>query len=144
MRDPHTLDDLAWCVLGSEQIPHVHSPQDEDVSLLLHLPTNLAGQVGGSDFDLARCQRAGKGARESACGRRNHVVYGCGVGLVRSRIDPVVFRDRSMDTEEHWLRFGWDRGASEWTPQAPNGTLRGVDNLRHGNPPTWMRWQLRS
>ncbi len=116
----------------------MHASQDEDAAVLFNFAPNLTGQIRRLNDDLARCQRAGKGARESPAGGRDDVIEGGRVRLQNRRIDPVVFGNRSVRTEEHRLGFSGHHGAPEWTPQAPNGTLRRVHDFRHAKPPIWQ------
>ena len=78
---------------------HVDPPNDEDTALLLNLTNHLCDEILGLDVYLARTQRAGKSARESATRRRNDVVDGRGMRLELGRVEAVMLRDRPVSTE---------------------------------------------
>ena len=62
-------------VLGMNPAQHQYFP------LFLDFPRHLGDEIVRTHIYLARCQRAGKGAGESAAGGRNHIIdRGC-VGL---------------------------------------------------------------
>jgi hypothetical protein len=60
--------------------------------------------------NLARLQRASKGACESATGGGDDIVEGCRVRLSDFRADAVMFGDGAVDAEMHRFRFGREIG----------------------------------
>jgi len=74
-------------------------PNDEHAAVLLDITNHLRDEILGPDLYLARCQRAGKCARESAARRRNDVVDGRGMRLDLRHVDAVMRRDRAVNTE---------------------------------------------
>ena len=77
----YLLHSGAGLVRHAEVVFDVDAAQDQHFDVLLHFPCNVRNQIIGSHDYLARCQRAGKGAGESAAGSRNHIIdRGC-VGL---------------------------------------------------------------
>ncbi len=91
----------------SKVVGHPDAFDHQHLSLGLHVTHDLGREVVVVHRDLARSQRAGKSAGESATGSRHHVVDGGGVGLDLRWIEPVVSRNGSVDAEED--RFGFGR-----------------------------------
>jgi hypothetical protein len=74
------------------------APDHEHALFLLDLPSRLGYQSIGRGY-LARFQRAGKCARQSANGSRDHVVQRGGVLLLGR--DAVVLGNGAMYPEHH-------------------------------------------
>jgi len=75
------------------------SPNDEHAAVLLDIANHLCDEILGPELYLARCQRAGKCARESATRRRDDVVDGRGMRLDLRHVGSVMRRDRAVNTE---------------------------------------------
>ncbi len=86
---------------------HVDPAQDEHTAVLLDVTHHLRDEILRAEPYLARCQRAGKCARQSATRRRNHIVDGRGMRLDLRHVDAVVLGDRPVNTEEHGLTLRW-------------------------------------
>jgi hypothetical protein len=75
------------------------------------LGLDLAGGLGlvslGIDLDLTRLQRAGKGAGQSATGRRDDVVKRRSVRRILRRVDAVVLGDLGVNPECDWALLRW-------------------------------------
>ena len=87
-------------------------PEDEHAALLFDLTHHVRDQIFGSDFDLARTQRAGKSARQSAARGRNDVVDGRRMRLDLGHVDAVVLGDRPMSAKKHELALSGQLGRS--------------------------------
>jgi hypothetical protein len=74
---------------------------NENVAVLLDLADRLRREKPLSGWDLARFQRAAKGARQSASGGSDQIVERRVVRLVHLRVDTVVLGHRGVDAEEH-------------------------------------------
>jgi hypothetical protein len=86
---------------NAEFVDNVNPLDDQDVFLELYIASHVGGQL--LDADLARSQRAGKRARESpACGSDDVVERG-GVLWEFAGSDPVVFGNRSVQSEADGL-----------------------------------------
>jgi len=85
----------------------VDPAQDEHTAVLLDFTHHFRDEILRAELYLARCQRAGKCARQSATSRRNHIVDGRGMRLDLRHVDAVVLGDRPVNTEEHGLALGW-------------------------------------
>ena len=86
-------------VRHAQLVVHVDPPEDEYAPVLLDLTNHFCDEVCGLNLDLARSQRAGKCARQSATRRRDDVVDGRGMGLDLVHVEAVMLRDRPMSTE---------------------------------------------
>jgi hypothetical protein len=89
-----------------ESIAHVDALDQQDPVLCLDLPRRLDFVPLRIDFDLARLQRAGEGARESPPGCRHHVVERGRVRWVILRAHPIVLGNLGMNPERHRLMLG--------------------------------------
>lgn len=124
-----TLDRLAIPPVRGEMVDDVNAPDDED--LLIEL--DLADRVGGQFFDrdLARCQRACKGARQSARGRGDDVVERRRVRLVRVRADAVMLRDRAMESKPDRFLFSRQPGQTDRASFTLDVDFRSVHDVAH-------------
>ena len=79
---PHSVNavrtlDYFLCRFRRHQLHgNVNAPNDQYTLLCFHLSGYIRGQFSVAGIDLARFQRASKGANHSASGRRNHIVNG--------------------------------------------------------------------
>ncbi len=101
MGDAGPLDDVSRCAASPEEIAHVDPPQYQHLAVLFHLAADFTRQVCRCDFDLARCQRARKGAGESSAGGGDHIVDRGGVWFEHRRVEAVMFGNSPMNTEQH-------------------------------------------
>jgi len=85
----------------------------QHLALGLYLPDRVGVEAIYIERNLTRCQRARKGAEQSPAGRRDQVIEGGRVWLLRIRGDAVVFGDLAMDPEEHRLFQRWEMGAPD-------------------------------
>jgi hypothetical protein len=88
----------------------VHTFQHEDAAVFFYFTTHFTDEALGRDFDLARCQRAGKGAGESAACRCDDVVDSRGVRRGLRRVHTVVLGDLAVDAKGHRLGFAGNGG----------------------------------
>jgi hypothetical protein len=86
-----------------ESIAHVDAFDDQHAVLGLDLAHRLDFVALRIDFDLARLQRAGKGAGQSPPGCRHHVVERGRVGWVIVAADAIVFGDLGVNPESDRL-----------------------------------------
>lgn len=110
---------------------HVHPPQDEHIAVLLNITNHFCDEILGPNGYLARTQRAGKCAYESATCRSNHVVDGRCMRLDRRHVYTVVFRDRPVNTENDGFALRGQRGRARGTSQTSYFDSRSVGNIRH-------------
>ena len=82
---------------------HVDPTEDEHTLVLLDVTDHLRNEILGAEFYLARSQRAGKCARESATSRRDDVVDSRGMCLDLSHVDAIMLGDRPVNTEKDGL-----------------------------------------
>jgi hypothetical protein len=80
-------------IVDSDSLDH------EDAVVGLDLAGRLDLVALGIDLDLTRLQRVGKGAGQSASGRRNDVVKRRGVRRILPRIDAVMLSDLRVNPE---------------------------------------------
>jgi len=91
---------------------HVDPTEDEHTLVLLDVTDHLRNEILGAEFYLARSQRAGKRARESATCRRDDVVDGCGMRLDLRHVDTVVLCDGPVNTKKHGLALRGQGGGA--------------------------------
>ena len=102
----HALDGVAHVFGRGEPHRHVNPPDHEHAVFGFDFARHVRAQLAAARVDLARLQRAAKGAEHSTGRRRHDVVERRGVGLgERRRIDFVVLRDRAMHAEDNRLRL---------------------------------------
>ncbi len=94
-----SLDGVPQSRIHIEMVVHADAPEDQHPILFLDFTDDLSPQVVPFEFDLARCQRAGKGARESAASRRHEVVERGRAFSELRQIGPVVLRNGPMHAE---------------------------------------------
>ena len=112
----------------------VHDPDFRNLYGLMRF-RNIAlddrGQIVGERCDLARYQRAGKGAGQSSADRGDHMIESRGVFIFR--FDAVEFRDAAMDTVGHGLFKLFDEGGSNGRYFLYDRDVAGVDDVCHEN-----------
>ena len=101
----NSFDGIVDVVRDHEFVLGVYASQHEYVVVLLHLAGYLGDEVLCTDVYLARCQRTGKCAGESAARRRDHVVDRRGMRIQITLFDAVMLGDRSMKTKQDGLRL---------------------------------------
>ena len=106
-----SLDRLAMTIRRSQVVNDANAFDDQDLLLELDFANSVSGQL--FDLDLARYQRAGKSARQSARRRRDDVVERRRMRLVSICTDAVVFCDSAMEPKP-------DRFLLSWQPSQPN------------------------
>jgi hypothetical protein len=89
-----------------ESIAHVDALDHQHPVLRLDLPCRLDFVPVRIDFDLARLQRAGEGARESPPGGRHHVVERGRVRWVIVGAHAIVLGNLGVNPERHRLMLG--------------------------------------
>jgi hypothetical protein len=103
-------------LLVRREVKGLLDPLDhQHVALGLYLPDRVGGEAIFIERNLTRCQRARKGAEQSPAGRRDQVIEGGRVWLLRIRGDAVVFGDLAVDPEDYRLLLGREMG----TPDLP-------------------------
>jgi len=68
-------------LFGTKSVRHVHTLDDEHSFVVLHFTPDFATKAAFLGVDLARIQRAGKGAEQSTAQCRDDIVDGRGVRL---------------------------------------------------------------
>ena len=105
-KDPmHALDRLLVFLCRGEVQRDMNALDDENPVFVFHFADDFGGELAAGRIDLARLQRASKGAEESAAGGGDEVVDGGGVRLRDRRLHAVVLGDRAMHTEVDRIRF---------------------------------------
>ena len=89
-----------------ESIAHVDAFDHQDPVLCLDLPCRLDFVPLRIDFDLARLQRAGEGARESPPGCSHHVVERRRVRRVILGAHAIVLGNLGVNPKRHRLALG--------------------------------------
>lgn len=113
--------------LGLQIVPHVNALDHQHPLLLADLPAHVGHEVVRRDDDSARCQRAGKGARQSATGGGHHVIQRRGVGLLVAHLHAVMLGDRAVDPEQRRLRLRRKGRAAQPTTEPAYDHLRRVN-----------------
>ena len=125
----HTLCGFAFVLRHLQHVLHVDAPQHQHCPVFFDLPDNLDRQVVGPNRDLARSQRAGKCARESASGRRNDIIDRRRVRLRLAHVDAVVFGNSTVYTEDDRLTLSRKSGRAEGTAKSANLHLGFVNDV---------------
>ena len=111
----HPLYLLAILFLGAE-VEGLLDPLDYQHLLLgLYLPHRLGVEAIFIEGHLTRCQRARKGAQQSAAGCGHQVIEGGVMGFNLLGGEAVVFGYLAVDAEEHRLFLDGKVGASDLT-----------------------------
>jgi hypothetical protein len=96
----HFFDRAADVLRGGQAMVNEKATNDENAFFSLDLATHVARECSLSGPDIPRCQRGGKGALQSGgCGRHHIIKRGRARFFDGSRIQAVVFGDRSMNAE---------------------------------------------
>ena len=95
----NALDGLAVRTGSGQVVDDVDALDDQDFLFELDFARDVGGQL--VDSDLARCQRASEGSRQSTGGRCDNIVPSCGMGLQHVRWNSVMFRHRAVDTKDY-------------------------------------------
>jgi hypothetical protein len=114
---------------NAEFVDYVNPFDDQDLLIELY----IAGHVGAQllNADLACSQRAGKRARESpACGSDDVVERG-GVFWEFAGNDPVVFGNRSVQSEADGLLLSGEPGQPDRPALSFDVNVRSIDRLAH-------------
>lgn len=102
---------------------HVDGSYYQHPILLSDLAHDLSDQVVILQRDLARCQRAGEGARQSTTRGCDDIIDGGSMWLQRFFRQSVVLSDRAMHSEFHRFGFGGNLCRAEWTAEPPNSDV---------------------
>jgi len=127
----HTSRGLPMSSLSFQSHPHVNPPDHENVLLQLDLPHSLPDQASSGSIDVTRFQRASKGSRKSTSRGRDNVIERRSARVRDRWRNLVVLGDRSVDAEDHRLRFGRKVSLANRPFDAFNANLRAIDNFRH-------------
>ena len=103
----HALNLIAAVVRNGEPIVNGDALDDEHLFLEHHVADCLDLIALRIDIDVARFQRAGEGAGQSAASGRHHVIQRRCVRGVLVGADAVVLSDLGMNAKRHRLMFGW-------------------------------------
>ncbi len=115
-----------------EMVIHADAPEDQHPILRFDFTDDFSPQVVTLEFDLARCQRAGKCAEESAACSSHDIIDGRRMRGELTRLDAVVLCYSPVDAEQHRLIFR----RKSCLPQAAFGTSNRHVGLVHdfGHP----------
>jgi hypothetical protein len=80
-------------------IDYMNSFNNQNVAVFFDLAPRFRSEKAFAGRNLARFQRAAKGAGQSAGCRSNHVIQGRGLRFMYTRIHPVVFGNFRMHTK---------------------------------------------
>lgn len=98
MEPQHPLDSVVMFLRHPKSVGDRDPADDEHSVIEFHLSLHIAVKVFRPEYYLARFQRAGKGAGESAARGGDHVVDGCCVRLEPfHRVEAVVPSDGAVD-----------------------------------------------
>ncbi len=122
---------FAFVLWYLQRVLHVDPSKYEYRSVLFDFSSDLAHQVVGAHGNLARSQRAGKSARESATGGRNDVIDRRRMRFHPGHVDAVMLGDRAVDTKQDRLAFGRKGRGAEGTTEPANLHFGFVDDVRH-------------
>ncbi len=125
----HALGGFTFVLRHLQRVFHMYPSYHQHCPIFFDFPGNFARQIVGAHGDLARSQRAGKSARESASGRRNDIVDCRRVRLRLAHINAIVLGDRAVDTKQDRLAFGRKCGRSERTAESANMHLGFVNDV---------------
>jgi hypothetical protein len=107
----HSFGSFAFVRGDFEMIGHMDTLDHQNVAILLDLAACFRGQKTGAGRNLARFQRAAKGARQSAGRGGYHIVEGRGVGFVNLGINAIMCGDLGMDSKKDGPIFLGEIGA---------------------------------
>ena len=116
----NSFDGIVDVVRDHEFVLGVYASQHEYVVVLLDLAGYLGDEVLCTDVYLARCQRTGKCAGESATRRRDDVVDRRRMRIQVTLLDAVMLGNRSMNAEHDGLRFRREPSGPQLTTQPTN------------------------
>ena len=134
-----SLDRLAVTIRRRQVVNDANAFDDQDLLLELHFANSVSGQL--FDLDLARYQRAGKSARQSAGRRSDDVVERRRMRLVSICTDAVVFCDSAMDPKPDRLPLSWQPSQPNRPSFTFNADFRPVHDVTHclfSRPPVQM------
>lgn len=103
----HALYGLAILLLRSEMEGLLDPLKYENLVLCLYLTDSIGVETILVVGNLTRCQRAPKGAEQSAPSRCDQVIEGGRVRFDLLRRGSVVFGDFAMSTKQHGLFLRW-------------------------------------
>jgi hypothetical protein len=128
----HFFDRIADVLRGGQAMVNENATNDENAVLSLDLAAHVAGERSLSGLDIPRCQRGGKGALQSS-GRGGHYVIQRGRARFfdGSRIQAVVFGDRSMNAEGDGHRLGGQERSPDCARLAFDFPLVHISRLCH-------------
>lgn len=109
----------------------VDATKHEDTAINLDVAIGRGGELTAARSDLARLQRATKGAEQSPASRCNHVVERCRVGIGHVAFDPVVTCNRPVCPKAHRFGLGRQRRETERTLDAGQRDLGSIDDFTH-------------
>lgn len=132
MHLPNSLDYIAHALGNPQPVRHVNTPDDQNAAVLANLPADLSGEIVWLELNVARCQRAGKSARQSATCGRHHVIECGGVPVHLGHVHAVVLGDGAVHTKENRLLLSREPGTPERSTEPLDGDVRGVHDSRHG------------
>jgi hypothetical protein len=88
----------------------------KNLALRLYFTDSIGVEAIFVEGNLTRCQRASKGAEQSATSRCDHIVEGGGVRLHFVRRGSVVFGDLTMRAEQHGVLLRREMRLSNHAP----------------------------
>ena len=128
----HFFDRVEDVLRGGQAMVNEEAPNDENAVLRLDFATHVAGERSLSGLDIPRCQRGGKGALQSSRrGRHDIIKRGRARFFDRSRIQAVVFGDRSMNAEGDGRRLGGQERSPDCTRLAFDFPFVHIGRLGH-------------
>ena len=103
----HPLYGLAVLLVSGKVEGLLDPLNNQHLALGLYLPDGICVEALAIKGNLARRQRAGKGAEQSPTGSSDQVVERAWIGIFHVRGDAVVLGHLAMDPKVDWLFFGW-------------------------------------
>jgi hypothetical protein len=96
----YTLDYFAIGRIGLESVVDVYAAYHQHFAIQFNFPGSGRIEKAFAGRNVTRFQRASKGSGQSTSRCGYHVVQGCGMGIVDSRIVPVVGGHLRMGSEK--------------------------------------------
>jgi hypothetical protein len=111
----------------------MNATNDQHLSIFFNLSPRLRIKLALTGWNFARFQRAAKCSGQSAGRRGDHIIKGCGMGIVNLGIDSVVLGDLGMNTEQHRRRLLGQIRPAQRTFNTLYFYTGSIDNITHNS-----------
>jgi hypothetical protein len=130
-----SLDLFPQSGIHVEIVAHAYAPEDQHPIFFLDFTDYFSAQVVTLEFDLARCQRAGECAKESATSGGHDVIDGGRVGSKLIRLDTIMLGHGPVDAEQDRLIFSRKKSLPQTAFHALNRHVGLVHDFGHATLP---------